>query len=243
MGVHEACQRTSPRLAAVCGWGGVEGAGDVHQRTHPAAFFRGDGAARFRKGIRVHTWHGMTRALLLSLLSRQCLLLKPAAFRERYPHGWLVWESGVWNVPEIGEELGATRVPARDIADCLPESDVLCFELAPVRNELTLGRSTDNDIVINDATVSRTHLRAGFDGERWWVEPLPESAEASLDGVQLERDRKTPLANGEKLRIGNVTLTYHTVDSFVARVQTQAERLAALAEARDADDSSAAEVG
>src|SRR5919109_5443419 len=77
---------------------------------------------RFPDALRVHTWGGMTRALLLSLLSRQCLLLKPAAFRERYPHGWLVWESGVWNVPEIGEELGTTRVPAREIADCLPES-------------------------------------------------------------------------------------------------------------------------
>ena len=193
---------------------------------------------RFPDALRVHTWRGMTRALLLSLLSRQCLLLKPAAFRERYPHGWLVWESGVWNVPEVGEELGATRVPAGEIADCLPESDVLCFELAPAGKEMTLGRSTDNDIVINDATVSRTHLRTGFDGERWWVEPLPDSAEASLNGVPLQSDRKTPLSNGVKIRVGDVTLTYHTVESFVARVQMQAERLAALAESGDADDSS-----
>ena len=205
--------------------------------------FRRDGASRFPRAPRVHTCPGMTRALLLSLLSRQCLLLKPPAFRERYPHGWLVWESGVWNVPEVGEELGTTRVPAREIADCLPESDVLCFELAPARKELTLGRSTENDIVINDATVSRTHLRASFDGERWWVEPLPDSAEVTLNGIQLERGRKTPLENGEKIRIGDVTLTYHTVDSFVARVQTQAERLAALAESGESDDTSAVEVG
>jgi hypothetical protein len=187
----------------------------------------------------------MTRALLLSLLSRQCLLLKPAAFRERYPHGWLVWESGVWNVPEMGEELGATRSPAREIADCLPESDVLCFELAPSRKELTLGRSTENDIVINDATVSRGHLRAAFEGDRWSVQPLPDSAQATLNGVRLELDRKTPLVNGAKLRIGDVTLTYHTVESFVARVQTQAERLAALATKsdRDPNGSSAVAIG
>ena len=187
----------------------------------------------------------MTRALLLSLLSRQCLLLKPTAFRERYPHGWLVWESGVWNVPEMGEELGTTRSPAREIADCLPESDVLCFELAPSRKELTLGRSTENDIVINDATVSRGHLRAAFEGERWYVQPLPDSAPATLNGVRLDPDRGTPLVNGAKIRIGDVTLTYHTVESFVARVQTQAERLAALATKTDpeAKPSSAAAIG
>lgn len=162
------------------------------------------------------------------------------AFRERYPHGWLVWESGVWNVPEMGEELGATRSPAREIADCLPESDVLCFELAPSRKELTLGRSTENDIVINDATVSRSHLRAGCEVDRWWVQPLPESAAATLNGVQLDPHRRTPLSNGAKVRIGDVTLTYHTVESFVARVQTQSERLAALAKKADSEPKSAA---
>jgi hypothetical protein len=226
-------------------WGRRRGGTSLRQALYGSTprFPWGDEVGRFPTARRVHTCLGMSRALLLSLLSRQCLLLKPAAFRERYPHGWLVWESGVWNVPEVGEELGATRVPAREIADCLPESDVLCFELAPARKELTLGRSTENDIVINDATVSRTHLRASFEGERWWVEPLSDNAQANLNGAQLERDRKTPLANGEKLRIGDVTLTYHTVDSFVARVQTQAERLAALAESGDSDETSAIEVG
>lgn len=174
---------------------------------------------------------GMARALLLSLLSRQCLLLKANGFRERYPHGWLIWEAGMWNVPEVGEELGATRLPSGDIADCLPQSDVLCFELAPSARELKLGRAPENDIVINDATVSREHLKVGFDGERWWAQPLPEAAQSEVNGIEMDRIHKTPLLPGVKLRVGDVALTYHTVESFLARVQVQSDRLAKLAQA------------
>jgi hypothetical protein len=187
----------------------------------------------------------MTRSLLLSLLSRQCLLLKESGFRERYPNGWLIWESGAWNLPEIGEEMGRTRLPARDMADCLPESDVLCFELAPVDRELLLGRSTENDIVINDATVSRAHLRLGVDDGRWWVQACPDSAESLLNGTPLDADQRTTLADGEQVQVGDVTLTYLDVDSFISRVETQAQRLAAMAgpEAELDDESTADHLG
>src|SRR4051812_32130275 len=101
----------------------------------------------------------MTRALLLSLLSRQALMLKASGFRERYPHGWLVWEAGGWNVPDIGEDMGNTRLPSGDMADCLPQSDVLCFELPPPAADavIKVGRAPECDVVINDATVSREH--------------------------------------------------------------------------------------
>lgn len=169
----------------------------------------------------------MARALLLSLLSRQKVLLKSSGFSERYPHPWLVWEAGAWNVPEAGEELGATRLPARDIADCLPQSDVLCFELAPDpdREELKLGRAESCDYVVNDATVSREHLRLGFDGERWWAQPYEESAKASINGVEMDRTHRTPLVNGMQLAVGDVRLTFHSPESFLARVDAQAERL------------------
>lgn len=172
----------------------------------------------------------MTRALLLSLLSRQCLLLKAHGFRERYPHGWLVWESGVWNVPEAGEELGATRLPSRDIADCLPQSDVLCFELAPPEPgvRMKIGRGAENDIVINDATVSREQLQVGFEGERWWVQPMEGAARCEVNGIAMDREHRTPLITGVTLRIGDVRLTYHSPDSFLARVQGHAQKLAAM---------------
>ena len=138
----------------------------------------------------------------------------------------------MWNVPEPGEELGATRLPSRDIADCLPQSDVLCFELVPPASGGTvrLGRSSDNHVVINDATVSREHLVLGHDGERWWVEPVEGCARAEINGIPMDRAHRTPLVNGASLRIGDVALTFHTVDGFLTRIQGHAERLARMAE-------------
>jgi hypothetical protein len=173
------------------------------------------------------------RALLLSLLSRQHLLLKQQAFGERYPHPWLVWEAGAWNVPEVGEELGATRLPSREMADCLPESDVLCFELAldGEGRELELGRSPECDLVVNDATVSRVHLTLGFDGRHWWARPFPDSARTTVNGVAMDEAHRTPLLGGVRLTVGDAVLTFYTPDGFLARVQGQAERMSKAAAA------------
>ena len=37
---------------------------------------------------------------------------------------------------------------------------------------MTVGRSPDNDIVIDDPTVSRQHARITFDGNQFYVEDL-----------------------------------------------------------------------
>ena len=164
------------------------------------------------------------RALLLSLLARQSVLLKENGFRQRYPHPWLVWEAGAWNVPAAGEELGMTRFPASDMEDCLPESDVLCFELAPPAEEqtLALGRAPDCDLVVNDATVSRRHLQLGFDGAQWWAEPFPDSARTTMNGEALET--RTVLPDGARLAVGDAELTFYTADGFVGRVQGVVDR-------------------
>ncbi len=170
----------------------------------------------------------MHRALLLSVLSHQCLLLK-AGFRERYPHGWLVWEAGAWNVPEVGEELGATRVPIQEFIDCLPNSDdVLCFELAPAEaGPLGLGRAPENRVAVNDATVSREHLKLYPEVDGGWSVELIEGAAGSVaGGAKLVPGVRRLLRDGDELKVGDARLTYHTAESFLARVQAHAESLA-----------------
>lgn len=176
----------------------------------------------------------------MSVLSRQALILKGPGFRERYPHGWLVWERGTWHVPHEGEELGATRLPHRDVVDCLPSSDVMCFELsrsddADTQTTLKLGRAAECDFEVSDATVSREHLQFGFDGDRWWVQPVEGAAACTINGVPLDRDHRTPLISGVQLTVGDITLTYHSAESFGARVQAEAERLAGSAVRADDD--------
>jgi hypothetical protein len=163
----------------------------------------------------------MARALLLSLLVRQHLALKEK-FRARYPHCWLVWEAGVWNVPENSEQNhGATRLPTSELRDCLPSGDAMCFELAPstARNELSLGRASHNGLVVNDATVSREHLvlHAQPDGG-WTVEVLAQGGPALLSGKQLRPGQPMPLETGMQLQLGDVRLTFHDAESFHNRM-------------------------
>ncbi|PTL81703.1 FHA domain-containing protein [Vitiosangium sp. GDMCC 1.1324] len=163
----------------------------------------------------------MARALLLSLLVRQHLALKEK-FRARYPHSWLVWEAGVWNVPETSEQNhGTTRLPTSELYDCLPSGDAMCFELAaaPGKDELTLGRASHNVFVVNDATVSREHLvlHAQPDG-RWMVSALAQGGPAMLSGKLLRPGQPMPLESGMQLQLGDVRLTFHDAESFHTRM-------------------------
>jgi len=170
----------------------------------------------------------MARSLLLSLLVRQHLALKEK-FRARYPHCWLVWESGAWNVPEGSEQNhGATRLPNDELSDCLPAGDAMCFELSPGREALAIGRASHNAFVINDATVSREHLvlHARPDGG-WAVEALAKGGPALLEGQRLVPGQRQPLETGMHLQLGDVRLTFHDSDSFHQRMANTAQLMLA----------------
>jgi hypothetical protein len=175
----------------------------------------------------------MARSLLLSILVRQSLALKER-FRTRYPHAWLVWEAGLWNVPETSEQdVATTRRPNSELRDCLPSGeDALCFELtSPVTPvELRLGRASQNAMVVNDATVSREHLalQPRPDGG-WEVLLLPNTTPVRLDGALLEPEQPVVLRSGAQLELGDVRLTYHDAAAFADRVEQLARRVASRA--------------
>ncbi|NVJ10198.1 FHA domain-containing protein [Myxococcus sp. AM001] len=163
----------------------------------------------------------MARALLLSLLVRQHMALKEK-FRAKYPHPWLVWEAGAWNVPEVVEgNVAATRLPLTDLRDCLPAGDALCFELVGHTDggPLRLGRASNNALVVNDATVSREqlHLSPTLEG-RWTVTRMAASRPVTLGGTALEPEQPTVLQPGVQLTVGDVRLTFHEAEDFNERI-------------------------
>jgi hypothetical protein len=172
----------------------------------------------------------MVRSVLLSVLVRQHLSLRNE-FAKRYPHAWLVWEAGAWSVSGDGEQnVAHTLPPAEDLQDCLPTGDVLCFELATAvpGQTLTLGRASQNDIVINDSTVSREHLvlTRGPSGE--WIADLTSSTpQVSISGRHLVHGKPTSLRQGDVLKVGEVLMTFYDPQSFEQRIRTEAEKLIA----------------
>src|SRR6185503_14815356 len=95
----------------------------------------------------------MVPAYLLSVLKQE-LKTTGEKFGERYPYHWLVWEPGTWTAPATGDTV---QIGARH-AIAMSGGDALSFALKPNQGRpdtLTMGRSQSNDIVINDATVSR----------------------------------------------------------------------------------------
>ena len=57
------------------------------------------------------------------------------------------------------------------------------FEL--IRNEISIGRDIANDIVINDAEVSRKHARLILEGDRYKIEDLNSTNGTYIDGQRL----------------------------------------------------------
>ncbi|HYR56930.1 MAG TPA: FHA domain-containing protein [Myxococcaceae bacterium] len=172
----------------------------------------------------------MVRSVLISVLVRQHLSLR-SEFAKRYPNAWLVWEAGAWSVSGDGEQnVAHTLPPAEDLQDCLPTGDVLCFELTTSSPDqtLSLGRASQNDIVINDSTVSREHLvLARKSSSEWTADLTGPTPQVSISGRHLVHGKPTSLRQGDVLKVGEVLMTFYDAQSFELRIRTEAEKLIA----------------
>lgn len=167
----------------------------------------------------------MVPAYLLSLLKAQ-LLATGDKFGERYPHHWLIWEPGTWTAPAAAHETVQID-PRTPIGGGLGRGDALSFALKPSPgkpDQLTIGRNHSNDIVINDATVSRQHavLRALPTGA--WTIEVGKGVKAltRLGEVDLRHGEPVQLKSGGQVRLGDVRLTYYDLAGLVMRLQGRA---------------------
>jgi hypothetical protein len=169
---------------------------------------------------------------------RQLLLQDDEPFHQRFDHPWLVWEAGsalAGNpfertlAPEDIDladpersiaELESARPRGDDDSEGSPCGRVMCFALddSPGPQFIRVGRAEDNDVVVNDLTVSREHLVLTRDLEGVWrvesitggitfcKEPLPPSA-------------PRPINRGDQVKLGKVTLTFYDPAGMVERLR------------------------
>ena len=79
-----------------------------------------------------------------------------------------------------------------------------------LKSEVTLGRDINNEIVINDAEISRKHSRLKIVGNGYVIEDL-----GSTNGTWVDEQRisgQYQLSHGDTIRMGdNISLTYEVI--------------------------------
>jgi pSer/pThr/pTyr-binding forkhead associated (FHA) protein len=74
---------------------------------------------------------------------------------------------------------------------------------------LSIGRTSDNDIVVNDYAVSRQHARfRRVAGAGFVIEDLGSVNGTALDGQWLEPKVQNGLRSGQALRFGRLGFTF-----------------------------------
>ena len=115
-----------------------------------------------------------------------------------------------------------------------PQSYQLVMQTGPTpgkayaldRGEITIGRDVNNEVVINDAEVSRKHARIIIQGDSYVLEDLGSTNGTSIDGQRLTGPHILSL--GQKISLGeNVSLGFEAIQYDPdATVVTTAEKLA-----------------
>ncbi len=71
---------------------------------------------------------------------------------------------------------------------------------------LTIGRDSENDLVIDDQAVSREHCRVDYDGEFYWVVDKDSHNGTVVNGRSVT---KSMLFDGDVIKIGHVHVQFH----------------------------------
>jgi hypothetical protein len=92
------------------------------------------------------------------------------------------------------------------------------------QRRVTLGRTTNNDIVLDDASVSRFHgwLQKDDGSGRWTLTDAGSKNGTWVDNGKLSPKKPVILENSTKVRVGNLELTFYTAQGFKQLLQERA---------------------
>jgi hypothetical protein len=138
-------------------------------------------------------------------------------FERLRPGPWLVWEAGPWRPPTARRDTLDAGPKTRLLAS--GESLAILLEAKDGGAEIRLGRDADNDLVIDDATLSRVHLvlRRDARGE-WSAQDAGSRNGTKVDGAPARM--ALPLREGSVLEAGAVRLTFYDAAGLYARVKS-----------------------
>ena len=90
------------------------------------------------------------------------------------------------------------------------------------QRRITIGRTANNDIVLDDSSVSRFHAWIEQDNANWVLVDAGSRNGSTVAGRKVVAKAPSVLTNGLVLRIGALQLTYYTAQGFLEMLQRRA---------------------
>ena len=76
------------------------------------------------------------------------------------------------------------------------------------KESVLIGRGEENDISINDASVSRKHAKVFFNGHAYFIKDLKSQNGTWIDGNIIQANKKFEVEQGVSVAVGNVLLSF-----------------------------------
>lgn len=90
------------------------------------------------------------------------------------------------------------------------------------QRRITIGRTQNNDIVLEDASVSRFHCWLQEDGGAWHLSDAGSRNGTSVAGRRLAAKSPVAVSSGTKVKVGAVELTFFSAEGFLAYLKKRA---------------------
>ncbi len=81
------------------------------------------------------------------------------------------------------------------------------------RNQLTVGKREDNDLVLTDTTVSRNHIEIKYQQDAFELRDLDSTNGTFINGTRV---KEAYLAPGDRIKVGNTTLEFVAFDEKIS---------------------------
>lgn len=77
-----------------------------------------------------------------------------------------------------------------------------------IEGDISLGRSSKNDVVIKDKFVSKNHLLICEKNQRYYLEDLGSANGTFLNGVKIDPNELIELQNNDKIGVGFIQFIF-----------------------------------
>jgi pSer/pThr/pTyr-binding forkhead associated (FHA) protein len=110
------------------------------------------------------------------------------------------------DITPIGDRTGA-------LAAFGVQAGPLAGQEVPIRQPVVrIGRATQNEVVIEDDSISATHARLEYEHGSWLLTDLRSTNGTFVESVRLAPEVPTPLPYGSTVRLGGVRLHFRALE-------------------------------